>query len=60
MTGNEREYESAVMMSSVKPSAKYPCSTSPLMLVNGRTATESRLSTGSRAKGAGAASKVGT
>ena len=30
----------AVMMSSTKPSAKYSCSGSPLMFVNGRTAME--------------------
>ena len=38
MTGKLRHSESAVMMSSVMPSAKYSCSGSPLILSKGRTA----------------------
>ena len=37
----------AVMMSSVMPSAKYSCSGSPLMLVNGSTASEGLSGRGS-------------
>ena len=40
MTKNQRNRDSAVMMSSVMPSVKYSCSGSPLMLTNGRTAIE--------------------
>jgi len=40
MTNSQRKRESAVVMSSTKPSAKYSCSASPLMFWNGRTAIE--------------------
>ena len=40
MTKKDRTRLSAVMMSSTRPSAKYSCSGSPLMLVNGRTAID--------------------
>ena len=41
MTNNCDSFDSAVMMSSEIPSAKYSCSTSPLMLAKGSTAIES-------------------
>jgi hypothetical protein len=40
MTKNHRTFDSAVMMSSLMPSAKYSCSVSPLMFWNGSTAIE--------------------
>ena len=40
MTNSSENRDNSVMMSSVMPSAKYSCSGSPLMLVNGRTAIE--------------------
>ena len=40
MTNSQRQRDSAVMISSAMPSAKYSCSGSPLMLVNGRTAID--------------------
>ena len=38
MTGNVFHKDKLVMISSVIPSAKYSCSGSPLIFVNGRTA----------------------
>jgi hypothetical protein len=38
ITGNDRHNDSAVMISSVKPSAKYSCSGSPEMFASGNTA----------------------
>ena len=40
MTKSQRKRDSAVMMSSMMPSAKYSCSGSPLMFWNGRTAID--------------------
>ena len=40
MTKNQRNFESAVMMSSLMPSEKYSCSGSPDMFVKGRTAID--------------------
>ena len=40
ITKQSRKRDSSVMMSSVMPSAKYSCSGSPLMLVNGSTAID--------------------
>jgi hypothetical protein len=40
ITRNQRNLESAVMMSSLMPSEKYSCSGSPLMFWNGSTAIE--------------------
>ena len=40
MTKSCGSFDSAVMMSSEMPSAKYSCSASPLMLANGRTAID--------------------
>jgi hypothetical protein len=40
ITKNDLTRLKAVMMSSTSPSAKYSCSGSPLMLVNGRTAMD--------------------
>ena len=40
MTKNAEMRDSAVMMSSTRPSTKYSCSGSPLMFWNGITATE--------------------
>ena len=40
ITKNQRNLDSAVMMSSLIPSAKYSCSGSPLMFWNGSTAME--------------------
>jgi hypothetical protein len=40
MTKSCESFDSAVMMSSEMPSAKYSCSGSPLMLTNGRTAID--------------------
>src|ERR1700730_15999299 len=40
MTKSQRMRESAVMISSTMPSAKYSCSGSPLMLANGNTAID--------------------
>ena len=44
--------DSAVMMSSTMPSAKYSCSGSPLILVNGRTAMEGLSGTSKPVRGA--------
>jgi len=43
MTKNQRSFDKPVMMSSEMPSAKYSCSGSPLILVNGKTAIDGRL-----------------
>ncbi len=40
MTNSHLKWDNAVMISSTMPSAKYSCSKSPLMLVNGRTAID--------------------
>jgi len=40
MTKSQRMRESAVMISSTMPSAKYSCSGSPLILAKGSTAIE--------------------
>src|SRR5271166_4244135 len=40
MTKSQRMRESAVMISSAMPSAKYSCSGSPLILANGSTAID--------------------
>jgi hypothetical protein len=40
MTKSQRMRDSAVMISSTMPSAKYPCSGSPLMLAKGSTAID--------------------
>ena len=40
MTNSDLTRASSVMMSSATPSAKYSCSISPLMLVNGSTAID--------------------
>src|SRR5438132_4489640 len=40
MTKSQRIRDSAVMISSTMPSAKYPCSGSPLILANGNTAID--------------------
>ena len=40
MTKSQRMRESAVMISSTMPSAKYSCSGSPLILANGSTAID--------------------
>jgi hypothetical protein len=53
MTKGQRMRESAVMISSTMPSAKYSCSGSPLMFWNGSTAIDG-LSGRGRAGGAGA------
>ena len=47
MTNNPPTRERAVMISSTIPSAKYSCSGSPLMFVNGRTATDGLSGSGS-------------
>ena len=47
MTNSHLNRDSAVMMSSTTPSAKYSCSGSPLMFVNGRTAMEGLSGSGS-------------
>ena len=46
MTRNQRHFDSAVMMSSVMPSTKYPCSGSPVTFLNGRTAIDGRSASG--------------
>ena len=46
MTKSCPSLESAVMMSSAMPSAKYSCSASPLMLAKGKTAIDERLRSG--------------
>ena len=60
MTNSQRRRASAVMRSSVRPSARYSCSGSPLMFVKGRTASEGRSSAlaPAAAGGAGSASPV--
>ena len=40
MTMSCESFDSEVIRSSAMPSAKYSCSASPLMLTNGRTATD--------------------
>ena len=50
MTKSQRMRESAVMISSTMPSAKYSCSGSPLILANGNTAIDG-LSGSGRAGG---------
>ena len=52
ITKNERTRLSEVMISSTRPSAKYSCSGSPLMLVKGSTAIDGLSGSG---KGLGAA-----
>src|SRR5258708_22905841 len=47
ITNNDFKRDKAVMMSSAIPSAKYSCSGSPLMLVNGSTAIEGLSGRGS-------------
>ena len=47
------------MMSSVRPSAKYSCSGSPLMFWNGRTAIEGLFGSGSGSAGSAAGARVG-
>jgi hypothetical protein len=47
ITKNDLTRLSAVMMSSTRPSAKYSCSGSPLMLVNGSTAIDGLSGSGS-------------
>src|SRR5882724_9282685 len=44
MTKNQRNFDSAVMMSSLMPSEKYSCSGSSLMFVKGSTAMVGRFS----------------
>jgi hypothetical protein len=43
ITANQRRCESAVVRSSVMPSAKYSCSASPVMFVKGSTTSMGRL-----------------
>ena len=43
ITGNVFQEDKLVIMSSVMPSAKYSCSSSPLIFVNGKTAIEGGL-----------------
>ena len=50
MTNSQRICESAVIISSTMPSAKYSCSGSPLILANGNTAIDG-LSGSGRAGG---------
>src|SRR6516225_8555774 len=57
MTKSHRIRESAVMISSTMPSAKYSCSGSPLMLANGSTAIDG-LSGSGRAGGSAAPARV--
>ena len=47
MTNSQRMRDSAVVMSSTIPSAKYSCSGSPLMFWNGRTAIDGLSGSGS-------------
>src|SRR3954452_10765562 len=47
ITNSALKRESAVITSSTSPSAKYSCSGSPLMFVNGRTAMEGLSGSGS-------------
>src|SRR5215469_2670601 len=47
MTKSQRMRESAVMISSTIPSAKYSCSGSPLILANGKTAIDGLSGSGS-------------
>src|ERR1700726_1448843 len=47
MTTSQRMRESAVMISSTMPSAKYSCSGSPLILANGSTAIDGLSGSGS-------------
>jgi hypothetical protein len=54
MTKNQRIRDSAVMISSTMPSAKYSCSGSPLMFWNGSTAIEGLSGNGKAATGRGA------
>jgi len=53
MTNSPGVLDTSVMMSSVMPSAKYSCSGSPDMLVNGSTASEGF--SGGRSAGSGGA-----
>src|SRR5215471_18231601 len=48
ITNSDLKRESAVMISSTIPSAKYSCSRSSLMLWNGRTAMEGSSGSGQR------------
>jgi hypothetical protein len=47
MTKSQRIRDSAVMISSTMPSAKYSCSGSPLIFVNGSTAIDGLSGSGS-------------
>jgi hypothetical protein len=47
MTKSQRMRESAVMISSTMPSAKYSCSGSPLILAKGSTAIDGLSGSGS-------------
>ena len=58
MTKKDLTRLSAVMMSSTRPSAKYSCSGSPLMLVNGRTAIEGLSGSGNGVGRSGCAGVV--
>ena len=49
MTNNHLNRESAVMISSTIPSAKYSCSGSPLMFSNGSTAMDGLSGSGGTA-----------
>src|ERR1700738_4077180 len=49
MTKSQRMRESAVMISSTMPSAKYSCSGSPLMLAKGSTAIDGLSGSGNGA-----------
>jgi hypothetical protein len=61
MTISQRMRDSAVMISSTMPSAKYSCSGSPLRLTNGSTAIDGREGRGgSAAAGASAGSGSAT
>ncbi len=48
ITKNQRNFDSAVMMSSLIPSEKYSCSRSPLILSNGSTAIAGRSGSANR------------
>src|SRR5215475_1775163 len=58
MTKSDLNRESAVMISSAMPSAKYSCSASPLMLWNGSTAMEGLSGNGSGTFGAAMSAEV--
>src|SRR5437899_6218476 len=57
MTKSQRMRDSAVMISSTMPSAKYSCSGSPLILANGSTAIDG-LSGSARAGGSAAPTRT--